>query len=131
MVKNKNKILWIVLIVIIAIIVAVLAMPKQGNGVSEMDKFAQCIKNSGAKFYGTFWCSHCQNQKKAFGTSARYLPYVECSTPNGQGQVAECKEAGITAYPAWKFADGSSEVGEVSFAKLAEKTKCPAPNTEK
>lgn len=124
---SKNKILWIVLVVIVAIIVAVLAMPKQGSGVSEMDKFAQCIKDSGAKFYGAFWCSHCQEQKKEFGRSAKYLPYVECSTPNGQAQVAECKDAGITGYPTWKFADGSTEVGKVSFEKLTEKIKCPAP----
>ena len=91
------------------------------------DSFAQCLADNGAVFYGAFWCSHCQNQKAAFGKSVKYLPYVECSTLDGKGQIPLCKEKGIEGYPTWEFADGSRESGEVSFAKLAEKTGCVLP----
>jgi thiol-disulfide isomerase/thioredoxin len=47
------------------------------------DAFAQCISDSGAKFYGAYWCPHCQAQKLLFGKSVEKLPYVECAL---QGQ---------------------------------------------
>ena len=91
--------------------------------------FAQCLGEKGAKFYGAFWCPHCQNQKKIFGRSAKALPYIECSTANKEmNQV--CKDAGITGYPTWVFADGSRLNGEVPFTALAEKTGCAVPPTK-
>ena len=34
---------------------------------------------TGARMYGAFWCSHCQEQKLAFGREAQPdLPYIEC-----------------------------------------------------
>jgi len=91
------------------------------------DAFAQCLTEKGAKFYGAFWCPHCQAQKKMFGRSAKYLPYVECSTPSGKGQLPICKEKRIEGYPLWEFADGERTSGEVSFADLSRKTDCPLP----
>jgi len=57
---------------------------------------------SGAKFYGAFWCPHCQQQKQVFGASAERLPYVECS-PNGQrgARATACLGADIRNYPTW------------------------------
>ena len=92
-----------------------------------MSAFAQCISDSGAKFYGAEWCSHCQAQKKAFGDAADKLPYVECATADGQGQMLICTQAGIKAYPTWIFADGSQETGELEFGELAAKTGCTSP----
>jgi thiol-disulfide isomerase/thioredoxin len=91
------------------------------------DNFVNCLKEKGAVFYGTFWCPHCQNQKAMFGKSAKLLPYTECSTPDGRDQLAICRDKKIEGYPTWEFADGSREVGEISLAKLAEKTSCPLP----
>lgn len=88
------------------------------------DQFAQCIADSGATFYGAFWCPHCQAQKKMFGSSEKYLPYVECSTPNGQSQLQICIDEGIKGYPTWEFADGSRLSGEIELEVLAEKTGC-------
>lgn len=93
------------------------------------DSFAQCIKDSGATFYGAFWCPHCQAQKAEFGVSAKLLPYVECSTPDGQGQTQVCKDAGVTSYPTWKFANSTTTLtGEIPLTDLAEKTGCKLPN---
>jgi len=91
------------------------------------DSFAQCISDSKTIFYGTFWCPYCQNQKKMFGKSAQLLPYEECSTPDGQAQLAYCTEVGVESYPTWVFPDESRLTGVVSFETLAEKTGCTLP----
>lgn len=91
------------------------------------DTFAECLKDKGAVFYGAFWCPHCQNEKKLFGSSERLLPYVECSTFDGQGQLPICKEKKIEGYPTWEFKDGTRQTGEVSLEILSQKTACPLP----
>lgn len=91
----------------------------------QYDTFARCIKESGAAFYGAFWCPHCQDQKKEFGKSARFLPYVECSTPNGQGQLPVCTEKGIEGYPTWEFKDGTRKSEVLSVSELSGLTSCP------
>lgn len=98
------------------------------SGPGKLDGFAQCLEDKGAVFYGAFWCSHCQNQKKLFGSSQQYLPYVECSTPNGTGQIQVCAEKGIQSYPTWVYPDGTRETGEISLARLSEKTGCALPD---
>ncbi len=75
-------------------------VPAEG---SNLDDFAKCIKDSGAAFYGAFWCPHCKDQKALFGDSAQYLPYVECSTPDGNSELQVCADRGVTVYPTWKF----------------------------
>lgn len=92
------------------------------------DNFAKCLNDKGAVFFGAFWCPHCQNQKKAFGKSFKYVKYIECSTPDGRGQTKECKDKNIEGYPTWDFTDGSRESSEVPFPKLSEKTGCTLPN---
>jgi|GEM_PF-5679770 len=85
---------------------------------------AQCLKNQGVKFYGAFWCSHCQNQKALFGADAVNLPFIECATPDGQGQLEICKENNIGGYPTWVFPDGSSLAGELTLEQLSAKSGC-------
>ncbi len=92
------------------------------------DAFAQCLADAGAVFYGAFWCPHCQNQKEALQHS-KFIPYVECSTPDRQGQTQVCIDENITGYPTWKFADGSVLSGELPVETLAEKTNCPLPTS--
>ncbi|MDO8435979.1 MAG: hypothetical protein Q7S82_01145 [bacterium] len=113
-------------LVIVAIIAAggIFLFTKTGKGPDKMEEFAKCLTEKKAVFYGAFWCSHCQNQKTMFGNSEKFLPYVECSTPDGKGQVSACQEKQIQGYPTWEFQDGSRESGEVSLGALAEKTGC-------
>lgn len=96
------------------------------SSTSPYDTFAKCLSDAGAKFYGTYWCPHCKSQKELFQNS-KELPYIECSTPNGQAQTPVCAEAGIQSYPTWRFLDGSELTGEQSFEALAEKTSCAIP----
>ncbi|MDO8569911.1 MAG: thioredoxin domain-containing protein [bacterium] len=121
----KNKVIWIVVSVLVigGVIWLVISPTKPGK----LDAFASCIKDSGATFYGAFWCPHCQNQKALFGSSAKLLPYVECSTPDGKSQLPICTDAGVTGYPTWEFFDGTRESGEVSLERLGEVTGCKLP----
>lgn len=95
------------------------------------DTFATCLKDKGAVFYGAFWCSHCQAQKKLFGNSAKLLPYVECSTADASGQSQACIDKKITSYPTWLLADGTQIPNEngagVTLETLAAKTGCELP----
>ncbi len=122
-----KKILYILiaLLVVGGIVFVIVSPGKPGK----YDAFAQCIKDKGATFYGAFWCPHCQAEKARFGKSAQYLPYVECSTPDGQGQTQVCKDAGVTTYPTWQFGQSTSTrvVGEVELVDLASTTGCVLP----
>ena len=93
---------------------------------SKLDGFAQCLKSSGAEFYGAFWCVHCQEQKDEFGSAKQYLPYIECSNPDNT-QIQICIDKKIEGYPTWVFADGTSLSGKLSLETLAEKTQCVLP----
>lgn len=88
------------------------------------DGFVSCLNEKYVKFYGAFWCPHCQNQKSIFGSSAKNLPYIECSTPDGKGQLDVCKEKNVKSYPTWDFPDGTRLTGELSLQTLSEKTGC-------
>lgn len=88
------------------------------------DNLAQCIKKQGVIFYGAFWCPHCQRTKAIFGSSAKYLPYVECSTANGQGQTQICIDKKITSYPTWVRPDGQIMNGEHTVDEWAAFSGC-------
>ena len=117
----------IVILVVGVIATALLRGTSTPTGPGKLDSFAQCISDKGAVFYGAFWCSHCQAQKKLFGSSAKLLPYVECSTPDGRGQLQVCRDKNIEGYPTWRFADGAELNGVASLEDLAQKTSCVLP----
>ncbi|MEK7188209.1 MAG: hypothetical protein AAB691_05190 [Patescibacteria group bacterium] len=122
--RKSDFTFWIVIVVVLAAIIGWAVY--SNNAPGQYDQFAQCLKDNGAKFYGAFWCPHCQNQKAMFGNSARLLPYVECSTPNRE-QLAICNNAKVQSYPTWRFADGTELTGEIPLSQLAEKTSCVLP----
>jgi hypothetical protein len=46
-----------------------------------------------AKMYGTFWCSHCFNQKQTLGEEAmRALTYIECDKAGAGSQHQLCMD---------------------------------------
>lgn len=122
-----KKIIYI--IIALAVIAGIIWLIMTPGKPGKLDAFATCIKDSGAIFYGTFWCPHCQNQKARFGSSAKLLPYVECSTPDGQGQTAVCREAGIQIYPTWQFGESTTTrvTGDLELSDLANATGCALP----
>lgn len=127
MLKEKLPVIIIGVVTLIIIVGGAMFLSYNNNKPGKFDGFASCLKDKGAVFYGAFWCPHCQSQKKLFGNSAKLLPYVECSTPDGKAQLPICQEKGIEGYPTWEFSDGSRESGELSLERLAEKTSCSLP----
>ena len=128
--KNDTKLLIIFSISILSIFVlAVLFLPKNTER-TDLDQFAQCLTSKNAKFYGAFWCPHCQEQKQLFGTAKKYLPYVECSSADGKSQLQVCTDAKIEGYPTWVFSDGSKVSGAISLEELSKKTGCELPKTQ-
>ncbi|MGE5392748.1 MAG: hypothetical protein ACM3NH_03315 [Candidatus Saccharibacteria bacterium] len=94
--------------------------------VASYDEFAKCLQAKGVTMYGAAWCPHCQNEKKTFGTSFQYVPYVECPD-NPQA----CSAKGVESYPTWIMPSGEKLVGEQDtngFKDLAAKSSCPLPN---
>ncbi len=124
--KTQAVRITIFAVIIAAVIVVMSLVVGSANTSTKYDSFAQCIKDKGVKFYGAFWCPHCQAQKAAFGGSVKYLPYVECSNAD-KTQNATCNAAGIESYPTWEFPDGTRATGEQSMQVLADKTGCALP----
>lgn len=126
--KKSNKKVWLWVGLIVIIIGLFYASGDKGPESSDKyDDFAQCLADAGAKFYGAWWCPHCENQLNMFERSDN-VPYNECSTPS-RAQNELCNGVGITTYPTWIFADGSKATGVQSFAALAEKTGCEVPSS--
>ena len=124
--KKGVVIFWLVLIALIVAGFGASLFVKAGPG--KLDSFAQCLKDKGVIFYGAFWCPHCQATKGMFGKSAKLLPYVECSTPNGQGQTQVCIDKGIKNYPTWTFPNSTTTLtGERTLEELSQMSGCPLP----
>lgn len=119
----KKKYYWYAGIVAVVVLLG-FWMYSSANAPGKYDAFARCLGEEGATFYGAFWCPHCGEQKQLFGKSAKLLPYVECSTPDGKKQTALCISKKIDGYPTWEFADGSRMSAVMSLQQLAEKTGC-------
>lgn len=123
---DAKTVTW-TLVAVLLVIGGVYLFGFLSNQPAQLDGFASCLKDKKVEFYGAFWCSHCQNQKALFGRSARLLPYIECSTPNGKGQLPVCNEKEIQTYPTWVFPNNERLTGEISLETLSEKSACPLP----
>jgi hypothetical protein len=65
---------------------------------------AKHLRQRGAKLYGAYWCSHCFDQKEAFGVQgARVLTYIECAADGYQSQRPLCSAKQIRGYPTWEI----------------------------
>ena len=126
--QNKTIIVFVaILILVVGGVVALSSFISSPANGPDLTAFAQCLASSGAKFYGAFWCPHCHAEKALFGSAVSALPYVECSTPDGNSQTKVCIDEGIKEYPTWIFADGTRESGVLSLAQLSAKTGCKLP----
>ena len=89
---------------------------------TEAVALAKRLHDVGARMYGAFWCSHCFDQKQAFGKEAMaFFPYVECY-PEGFRKGVELAPAcaavdGLKGFPTWVIGGRTLE-GEQSFEVL-------------
>lgn len=109
-----------------ALVVALLHMhfsgvfsPAYGPERPHIRGLAEHLTESGAKFYGAYWCPHCQQQKQVFEASVDRVPYIECS-PNGRGTPMSlaCQSAQIRDFPTW-IIDGKRYTGVQSIERLS------------
>jgi uncharacterized membrane protein len=123
LVGGRGALAVLVILVLHANYTAPLAEPA-GPEDPTIRALAEHLSAEGVRFYGASWCSHCQEQKRLFGTSAGRLPYIECSPSGRNGpQSPSCR--GVTSYPTWVI-NGRARVGVVlSLAELANATKFP------
>lgn len=72
----------------------------------QLQALAIHLTNTGAKFYGAYWCPRCQEQKAIFEASAKRLPYVECSSGGrGSALTKACAAEKVKSYPTWTIGD--------------------------
>ncbi|RDX71409.1 Thiol-disulfide oxidoreductase LTO1, partial [Mucuna pruriens] len=83
---------------------------------------AKHLHSIGAKMYGAFWCSHCQEQKQMFGREAvKELDYVECFPEGfraGTKMIKACLDAKLEGFPTWIINDQVLS-GELQLSELA------------
>ena len=83
-------------------------------------QLAADLQKLDARFYGAYWCSHCYDQKQAFGKQAmQRIPYVECSREGKNEQAGLCKEKKIPGYPTWEIS-GTLYPGEKGLDEIRE-----------
>jgi len=117
-------------VIIAAVIVAALGVTYYvgyRHRMHRYDNFARCLSQRNVKMYGAWWCPHCIEQKKWFGDSFEYAPYIECGVPGDTTQVLQvCRDAGIKHFPTWQFPPTGERVeGEMPLEDLSMRTGCP------
>lgn len=116
------------ILLVAAIVTAVVWRTSREKPAGYLDEFAKCLGDKKVTMYGAAWCSHCQNEKKAFGSSFSYVPYVECPA-----DPKACIDKGIEGYPTWIFpaSPGGTEsrkfIGEQGLKKLSIESGCALP----
>jgi hypothetical protein len=113
--------LWIAIIFLTGIVSA------QQPQSEKMDTFAKCLTKKNAVMYGSFLCSHCDDQRKLFGDSFKYIHYVEYSQNGLPQDVNACKFAQVRFTPTWILANGERLVGIQQLKQLSDKTGCILP----
>ena len=126
--KSKFKIYAFFIVILIFTFLSLIWVfgGKKEVEASVLDGFAKCLAEKHIIMYGAYWCPHCINEKKAFGSSFQYVPYVECTQ-----ETKKCLDAKINGYPTWVFPDGKRFEGEQGIKKLATESSCPLPDNYK
>jgi glutaredoxin len=96
------------------------------SGAAEI-AFAEHLAAKDIKFYGAYWCSHCQSQKSYFGAAAAAkLPYVECARDGENSQRELCRTKDIKVFPTWVI-NGKNVPGAKKLKDLAAITGYKGP----
>jgi glutaredoxin len=112
------------IIILIGIASLTLLFASSADKAGALDEFAQCLREKQITMYGAEWCPHCQNEKKAFGSSFQFVPYVEC--PN---EPQKCLGLKIKSYPTWILPSERRLEGEQGLAKLSQESGCALPDS--
>ncbi len=122
-----KKVTYAITILVIAVVtIAYYLFSQSASGLGKYDDFAKCITEKGIVVYGAYWCPHCLNQKNIFGSSWKYVDYVECDPKGINANLQLCQEKGISGYPTWDIG-GRQYAGELTLSSLAKLSGCSLP----
>lgn len=117
---NKNFSVYLIVVAVTVLIIGLFIWKANlQKPDSRIEPFAKCLAKKKVTMYGAYWCGHCQNQKKLFGSAFKEIPYVECTE-----WPQRCIDEGVKGYPTWIFPDGERLEGEQSLETLANKAGC-------
>ena len=123
--SNTKK---VILYVVIAALLAGAYLAGRYYKNHKYDSFARCLATKNARMYGLYWCPHCADQKREFGSSFRYVRYVECASENDPHELTPtCKAAGVKLFPSWQFGADPPKEGVLTLQELSQKTGCSLP----
>lgn len=127
MFQTKNRFAFYVIALVSSVILASCGGDSIGT---KYVSFAKCLTSKNLTMYGAYWCPHCANQKKLFGTEGfKEINYVECDPRGPKADPKLCAKKGVTSYPTWEFPDGTKASGEQSLEELSRRASCPLPST--
>ncbi len=98
----------------------------EGEPGEDLVAFAKALADSGTRFFGAAWCTHCSAQKQLFQDGGKYLPFLEVTNPDRTPKQIAVDE-GITEYPTWEFPDGSRLTGVQSLQTLSQRSGVAIP----
>lgn len=126
--SDGNKTKKVILYVVIGALFAGAYLAGRYYKNHKYDSFARCIATKNAKMYGLYWCPHCADQKREFGSSFQYVPYIECASENDPHELTPaCKAAGVKLFPSWQFGADPPKEGVLTLQELSQKTGCSLP----
>ena len=111
--------------IVIALVIGGIAYVKVVEpAMNNHDELAKCLSANGAMMYGAYWCPHCQEQKKMFGKSVKYMSHIDCAVRGSTEILQICKDAGVENFPTWKFRSGEKVTGIIPLDRLARLAGC-------
>jgi len=111
--KDSSKTKKVILYVVVAALFVGAYLAGRYYKSHKYDSFARCLATKNARMYGLYWCPHCADQKHEFGSSFRYVSYIECASENDPHELTQ---------PARPPESSCSPVG--SLARIRRKKAC-------
>ena len=126
--KDSSKTKKVILYVVIAAFFVGAFFAGRYYKNHKYDSFARCLATRNARMYGLYWCPHCADQKREFGSSFRYVPYIECASGKDPHELTPaCKAVGVKLFPSWQFGADPPKEGVLTLQELSQKTGCNLP----
>jgi len=94
--------------------------PPEAPTSASLAKIATCLTDKGWVMYGSFTCSACRAQRKAFGEALVHIKEIECNPNAPNTQVDLCLTKGIETTPTWIQEKGGEEIKRLEGYQLLE-----------